>query len=123
VSVHLNTLVLRKAQMSQYLHLAKKKTPTSRAYSKSPTFASSRYSSTHNVCAFISLLGFLSILLDRMPPQIGDFISDAVYDGQLRSNPSHPITDTTVACHFIDVSHGKEQGDGTSWKVRPSGFC
>ena len=52
-----------------------------------------------------------------MPPQIGDFISAAVYDGQLQSNPSHPITDKTMACHLIDVSHGKQQASGTSFKV------
>lgn len=44
-----------------------------------------------------------------MPPQIGDFISAAVYDGKLLSNPLHPITGETIACYLIDVSHGKEQ--------------
>lgn len=38
-----------------------------------------------------------------MPPQIGDFISDAIYDGQLLSNPEHPVTDATCACYFVDV--------------------
>jgi hypothetical protein len=52
-----------------------------------------------------------------MPPQIGDFISAAVYDGQLQSNPLHPITNKTIACHLIDVSHGKQQLLGTSFKV------
>jgi len=60
-----------------------------------------------------------AIFLDtqyRMPPQIGDFISDAVYDGNLQSNPSHPITDSTVACYLIDVSHGRQQRQDTSFK-------
>ncbi|KAK0193842.1 P-loop containing nucleoside triphosphate hydrolase protein [Armillaria mellea] len=38
----------------------------------------------------------------RMPPQLGDFISQAVYDGKLKSNPLHPIKDDIIACHFID---------------------
>lgn len=47
-------------------------------------------------------------LLDRMPPQIGSIISDAVYDNKLKSNPKHPITDDIIACRFINVS-GKEK--------------
>ncbi|KAF8825249.1 hypothetical protein HHX47_DHR7000297 [Lentinula edodes] len=39
----------------------------------------------------------------RMPPQMGDFISSAVYDGDLKSNPNHVITDRTLACQFIHV--------------------
>ena len=27
-----------------------------------------------------------------MPPHLGDFISEAVYDAQLASNPKHPKT-------------------------------
>jgi len=52
-----------------------------------------------------------------MPPQIGDFISSAVYDGQLQSNPSHPVTSKSIACYLIDVSHGKHQGQEYSFKV------
>lgn len=52
-----------------------------------------------------------------MPPQIGEFISTAVYDGQLKSNPSHPVTDMTIACHLIDVCHGKQQSHDKSFKV------
>ncbi|KAI0065320.1 P-loop containing nucleoside triphosphate hydrolase protein, partial [Artomyces pyxidatus] len=53
----------------------------------------------------------------RMPPQIGDFISKEVYDNLLHSNPLHPITSSTAACRFVDVSKGIEQHHGTSWKV------
>jgi hypothetical protein len=52
-----------------------------------------------------------------MPPQIGDFISKAVYGGQLQSNPLHPITNSTIACHLVDVSDGRQQTQGTSSKV------
>jgi regulator of nonsense transcripts 1 len=61
----------------------------------------------------------LVILLDtqyRMPPQIGDFISHAVYDNKLLSNPEHPITSKTIACYLIDVCEGTEKRDGTSFK-------
>ena len=51
-----------------------------------------------------------------MPPQIGRFISDAIYDGQLDSNPLHPITNERMACHFINIP-SQEQLHGTSWKV------
>jgi hypothetical protein len=52
-----------------------------------------------------------------MPPQIGDFISAAVYDSQLKSNPLHPVTNKTIACYLVDVSQGKQQGQETSFKV------
>ncbi|KAL0065073.1 hypothetical protein AAF712_007909 [Marasmius tenuissimus] len=51
----------------------------------------------------------------RMPPQIGQFISDHVYDGELNSNPKHPITDKVLACRLVDA-HGKEESDGMSFK-------
>lgn len=50
-----------------------------------------------------------------MPPHIGDFISDAVYDGQLKSNSEHEISDH--ACWFVDVANGVEKRNGTSWEV------
>lgn len=56
-----------------------------------------------------------SVLLDRMPPQIGHFISSNVYDNKLSSNPKHPILNTTLACQFIDTKGG-ETKDGTSFK-------
>ncbi|KAG6900797.1 hypothetical protein C0993_000116 [Termitomyces sp. T159_Od127] len=45
----------------------------------------------------------------RMPPQIGDIISDLVYDGKLKSNPLHPITNTTQACYFVDIPGQEER--------------
>jgi len=51
----------------------------------------------------------------RMPPQIGDIISEAVYDAKLKSNPLHPITEKTTACYFIDVP-GKERKMNDSFK-------
>jgi hypothetical protein len=60
---------------------------------------------------------------DRMPPQIGDQISTAVYDGKLKSNPLHKVTSATMACHFVDVDKGlgiKPPTGGTSLIVR---FC
>ncbi|KAG5646992.1 hypothetical protein DXG03_001716 [Asterophora parasitica] len=47
----------------------------------------------------------------RMPPQIGCIISDLVYDGKLESNPLHPITEKTKACHFIDVPGTEKAND------------
>jgi hypothetical protein len=59
---------------------------------------------------------------DRMPPQIGDFISSSVYKGELQSYPLHPITSAVVACHFIDVADGKAipRGEKTSYLVSTS---
>ncbi|KAH9068366.1 AAA domain-containing protein [Lactarius deliciosus] len=46
----------------------------------------------------------------RMPPQIGEFISEKVYNGELKSNPEHPTKSSTTACHFVDIN-GAEQLD------------
>lgn len=51
-----------------------------------------------------------------MPPQIGDFISDAVYEGQLRSNPRHPQANAHT-CFFVDVLGGLEKMHDTSYEV------
>lgn len=48
-----------------------------------------------------------------MPIGIGEFISDAMYDGQLQS--SHPIT--TPACWFVEVSDSEEKKSQTSWEA------
>jgi hypothetical protein len=45
-----------------------------------------------------------------MPPQIGDFISEHVYKGQLQSHSGHEVPSSAVACRFIDVN-GYEQLD------------
>ncbi|KAJ7170755.1 P-loop containing nucleoside triphosphate hydrolase protein [Mycena crocata] len=50
----------------------------------------------------------------RMPPQIGEFISEAIYEGKLQSNPLHPIPDSVVACQFIDVIGAKEKMENKS---------
>jgi hypothetical protein len=55
-----------------------------------------------------------------MPPQIGQVISEAVYDNQLKSNPLHPITDKVLACHFIDIPGSEKRNlDTGSFKVHP----
>jgi hypothetical protein len=51
-----------------------------------------------------------------MPPQIGNLISEAVYNNQLASNPLHPIADNILACHFIDIP-GIEKPKGNSFMV------
>jgi hypothetical protein len=53
---------------------------------------------------------------DRMPPQIGRIVSEAVYDSKLESNPKHPVSDATIACYFINAE-GTEQRFGTSYVV------
>ena len=45
-----------------------------------------------------------------MPSQIGDFISEHVYEGLLRSHSGHEFPLSTIACRFIDVN-GSEQLD------------
>ena len=54
--------------------------------------------------------------LDRMPSQIGNFISDAIYEGQLRSNPGHPQRDNSCA-FFVHVPDSHEEPFGTSYCV------
>jgi regulator of nonsense transcripts 1 len=39
-----------------------------------------------------------------MPPQIGEFISQHVYDGLLLSDAGHVVPSSTIACWFIDVN-------------------
>ena len=48
-----------------------------------------------------------------MPPQIGDIISDLVYENKLKSNPLHPISNDTIACYFVDAL-GKEKPSSDS---------
>lgn len=57
-----------------------------------------------------------------MPPQIGNFISDAIYDGRLLSNDDHPLGKSLVGaprktCHFVNVL-GVQVTQGKSWKAR-----
>ncbi|KAL4260424.1 DNA2/NAM7 helicase-like C-terminal domain-containing protein [Pleurotus pulmonarius] len=58
----------------------------------------------------VSHLREKTYLLDtqyRMPPQAGEFISSAVYDNLLKSNPLHPISGDTPSCAFIHAD-GRE---------------
>lgn len=59
------------------------------------------------------------LLLDtqyRMPPQIGDFISQSVYEGLLKSSDGHSLAQTPyMTCQFINVA-GKQVSVGTSLK-------
>lgn len=51
----------------------------------------------------------------RMPVAIGQFISNEVYKGQLRS---HHKDEAREACRFVDVYNGVESLHGHSWVVR-----
>ncbi|KAJ7067045.1 AAA domain-containing protein [Mycena amicta] len=53
-----------------------------------------------------------------MPPQIGAFISEKVYDNKLKSNPQHPVSDREVACYFVNVTGGKEFLEKTTYTNR-----
>ena len=51
-----------------------------------------------------------------MPPQIGAFISEAVYNGTLQSDHKHPIKDKTQAVYFINAI-GHEKVNHKSYEV------
>ncbi|KAI0827617.1 P-loop containing nucleoside triphosphate hydrolase protein [Trametes gibbosa] len=55
----------------------------------------------------------------RMPIPLGNFISECVYDGKLKS--MHKITDRS-AVKFVDVRKGREEKVGSSWKARVRKF-
>jgi hypothetical protein len=57
---------------------------------------------------------------DRMPMQLGKFLSKEVYSGRLQS--SHEINDASCI-RFIDVSRGFEQTSGSSFKVCTTHTC
>ena len=52
---------------------------------------------------------------DRMPIPIGNFISQNMYNGRLKSE--HNVSNTN-SCRFIDVRDGVEESSGRSWEVR-----
>ncbi|KAF8440436.1 P-loop containing nucleoside triphosphate hydrolase protein [Boletus edulis BED1] len=64
-------------------------------------------------------------LLDRMPPQIGDFIAQTVYPSEsdsedspplLKSSDYHPLAnEESLLCYFVNVP-GQQISQGTSWK-------
>lgn len=49
-----------------------------------------------------------------MPVPIGNFISEQVYDGKLKT--VHPIEDLEECCVFVDAD-GSEERQGVSWTV------
>ncbi|KAJ7593322.1 P-loop containing nucleoside triphosphate hydrolase protein [Mycena floridula] len=51
----------------------------------------------------------------RMPPQLGSFISKEIYEGQLHSNPKHPVTDDIPAIQFVDAPGNERQNQTGSW--------
>lgn len=51
---------------------------------------------------------------DRMPIPLGTFISEEVYNNKLRSE--HRIDDMGCVA-FVDVSKGREEKCGNSWRV------
>ncbi|TDL25784.1 hypothetical protein BD410DRAFT_813484 [Rickenella mellea] len=51
----------------------------------------------------------------RMPPPIGDFISEHMYTSNLKSNPEHPIKNIN-SCQFFDITYGQEERVDKSWK-------
>ncbi|KAJ3570491.1 hypothetical protein NP233_g4370 [Leucocoprinus birnbaumii] len=51
----------------------------------------------------------------RMPPQMGELISNAVYESQLNSNPHHSISNQIMACHFVDVPGSTEKRKNDSF--------
>ena len=57
-----------------------------------------------------------------MPPQIGDIISELVYENKLKSNPSHPITEDTTACYFVEALGSEKPMKGGSFMVFNSFF-
>lgn len=91
----------------------------SKAFLRSLTFENLLYFLIHNVCTLylFNFLGLLFWVVDRMPPQIGQIVSEAVYDSQLKSNPLHPITEEILACHFIDVPGTEKKGSSGSIMV------
>ncbi|TFK87476.1 hypothetical protein K466DRAFT_490831 [Polyporus arcularius HHB13444] len=51
----------------------------------------------------------------RMPPLIGEVVSDVVYEGQLQSNPDHPVPPGQACCWFVHAHDSQEKQFGTSW--------
>lgn len=54
-----------------------------------------------------------------MPIELGRFISDAMYESKLKSHSEN--VKGTACIRAINVRKGKEELDGSSWKV--SGEC
>ncbi|KAI5984129.1 AAA domain-containing protein [Pisolithus marmoratus] len=64
-------------------------------------------------------LGKKALFLDtqyRMPSAIGDFISQKVYNGKLKTCHKKSVS---LPCHFVNVERGQEKQSGKSW-INPS---
>ncbi|EJF64958.1 hypothetical protein DICSQDRAFT_159914 [Dichomitus squalens LYAD-421 SS1] len=57
---------------------------------------------------------FLSIQY-RMPPLIGEVVSEVIYEGQLQSWPDHPVPTTQDSCWFVHTEDSRELQHETSW--------
>ena len=66
-----------------------------------------------------------NLALDRMPPQIGNFIAQTVYSSDdpeseplLKSNEHHSLADSeSLLCHFVNVPGQQITHDGKSLKA------
>ncbi|KAI0661728.1 P-loop containing nucleoside triphosphate hydrolase protein [Cubamyces menziesii] len=59
-----------------------------------------------------------AIFLDtqyRMPPLIGEVVSDHIYNSQLCSNPDHPVPISETCCWFVHVEESEEKREAPSW--------
>lgn len=97
--------------------------------SETPVVKIPSFSLTSSVSFLIrSCHSVTDLVLDRMPPQIGNFIAQTVYpsvddsedaEPLLKSNELHPLADASdksLLCYFVDVP-GQQVSQGTSWKV------
>lgn len=52
-----------------------------------------------------------------MPPQIGNIISELIYENRLKSNPLHPITEDVTACYFVEALGNEKPMSSGSYMV------
>ena len=52
-----------------------------------------------------------------MPPQIGDIISELVYENKLKSSSLHPIREDTTACYFVEALGNEKKMSSNSFTV------
>jgi hypothetical protein len=98
---------------------------SSKRFSTLNTSKSEHTSLIPNVIIFLNLSPFQTdgTATDRLPIPLGEFISERVYGGKLRS--CHKIVDYSCI-KFIDVRKGNERKQGSSYEVRVragSGWC
>jgi hypothetical protein len=75
---------------------------------------SRRFSLIPNVINLFLSLAHTDIASDRLPIPLGEFISEKVYNGKLRS--CHKIVDYSCIA-FVDVWKGEERKRGSSYEV------